>query len=257
MDVPTQLLIDRHAGVLTLTLNRPESLNSLTVDLVDELRDHIEAAASDPDVRCVVLTGAGRAFSSGHAVGGPRQLAIPELLGDHYNPLVRSLLALDKPTVAVVTGFAGGAAASLTLACDFRVMAEHARYAFLFVRIGLVPDAGASWLLPRIVGRPVATELLMLGGDVDAPRALELGLAHRVAPTADLASTVAELTARLTAAPAAVGLIKRQLRASSVSSLDEQFVVEIATQVAAAETADYREGVAAFREKRPAQFTGR
>jgi 2-(1,2-epoxy-1,2-dihydrophenyl)acetyl-CoA isomerase len=257
MDTLPHLLVDRHAGVLTLTLNRPESLNSLTVELVDELRDQVALAASDADVRCVVLTGAGRAFSSGHSVGGARRLAVPELLAEHYNPLVRELLAVEKPTVAVVNGFAGGAAASLTLACDFRVMAEHARYAFLFVRIGLVPDAGASWLLPRLIGQSAATELFMLGGDVDAPRALDLGLVHRVASAADLAATVAELTDRLVAAPAAIRLIKRQLRESPISSLDEQFRVEIATQVAAAETDDYREGVAAFRERRPAQFTGR
>jgi 2-(1,2-epoxy-1,2-dihydrophenyl)acetyl-CoA isomerase len=251
-----EVRLDR--GVLTLVLNRPESLNSLTVELVDDLRTQIEACQDDDRVRCVVLTGAGRAFSSGHAVSaGPAKLATQDLMRDHYNPLVRALHDLDKPVIASINGVAAGAAAGLTLACDFRIMAEEARLAFLFVRIGLVPDAGSSWLLPRLIGHAATTELFMLGGDIPAAEARALRLAHRVVPRADLDAATAELAHRLATAPAAVRLIKGQLRASLSASLDEQLEVEVTSQVAAAATDDYQEGRAAFLEKRPASFSGR
>jgi 2-(1,2-epoxy-1,2-dihydrophenyl)acetyl-CoA isomerase len=245
-------------GILTLTLNRPGSLNSLTADLVDDLRARIETCRDDDRVRCVVLTGAGRAFSSGQAqTAGPRKIPTQELMRDHYSPLVHALLEVDKPVVAAINGVAVGAAAALTLACDFRVMAQEARLAFLFVRIGLVPDAGSSWLLPRLIGQAAATELLLLGDDVAAADALALRLVNRVVPRADLEAATAELAHRLATAPAALGLIKRQLRASRTATLDEQLETEIENQCVAAETDDYREGVAAFLEKRPALFSGR
>ncbi|NMO91696.1 enoyl-CoA hydratase-related protein [Actinomycetospora sp. TBRC 11914] len=253
-----ELVVGLEDGVLTLEINRPDSRNSLTADVVDGLHSQIERAGQDDSVRCVVLTGRGKAFSSGQAVGqGPRVMTTEELLRDHYNPLVRAMLELDKPIVAAVNGVAAGAAASLTLACDFRVMAEEARFAFLFVRIGLVPDAGGSWLLPRLVGHAAATELMMLGGDVSSTDALRLGLVNRVVPAAELATGVAEFTSRLAQGPLAQALVKRQLRSSRSASLDEQMEVEIAAQVEAADSADYAEGVAAFKEKRPARFRGR
>jgi 2-(1,2-epoxy-1,2-dihydrophenyl)acetyl-CoA isomerase len=253
-----ELLVGLDDGVLTLEINRPESRNSLTAEVVDGLRAQIDRAAADDAVRCVVLTGRGKAFSSGQAVSrGPRTITTEEILRDHYNPLVRSILELDKPVVAAINGVAAGAAASISLACDFRIMAEEARYAFLFVRIGLVPDAGGSWLLPRLVGHAAATELMMLGGDVPSAEAYRLGLANRVVPLADLPSAVAELTGRLAHGPLAQSLVKRQLRSSRTATLDEQFAVEIEAQVTAAASADYVEGVAAFAEKRPARFQGR
>lgn len=251
-----ELLVGLEDGVLTLEINRPESRNSLTAEVVDTLRSQIERAGDDDAVRCVVLTGRGTAFSSGQAVG-QSTLTTKQILTEHYNPLVRSMLELDKPIVAAVNGVAAGAAASLTLACDFRILAEEARFAFLFVRIGLVPDAGGSWMLPRLVGHAAATELMMLGGDVSSAQAARLGLANRVVPSAELDAAVGELTSRLAHGPLAQTLVKRQLRSARTASLEEQFEVETAAQVEAAASADYGEGVAAFREKRPARFRGR
>lgn len=251
------LLVAREEGVLRLTLNRPDSLNSLTPALLDDLRRQVEQAGGDDDVRCVVLTGSGRAFSSGQAIKGVPPIDVEDVLRDHYNPLVRALRDLDKPVIAAINGFAMGAAASLTLSCDLRVMADDARLAFLFVRIGLVADAGATWHLPRLVGPATAFDLLSSGEDVPAARALELGLVQRVVPAAELDAAVDALARRLATGPAAIGIFKRQLRGALDRDLDAQLEVEVETQAAACATSDYAEGKAAFAEKRPAAFTGR
>jgi len=252
----SHLVVSGSRGVLTLTLNRPDSLNSLTPELLDDVRRQLAKAENDPAVRCVVITGAGRSFSSGQALGG-KKLSTREVLEQHYNPLVTTIVEFDKPVIAAINGVAAGAAASLTLACDLRIMTDDARLIFLFTRVGLVADAGATWFLPRLVGPATATELFMLGRDVPATEAVDMGLVHRAVPHDELDDVTTGLAEHLASGPASIGLFKRQLRASASNTLEQQLAVEVDTQELATSTEDYQEGVAAFLDKRTARFTGR
>jgi 2-(1,2-epoxy-1,2-dihydrophenyl)acetyl-CoA isomerase len=253
----TDLLTERSQGVLKLTLNRPDTLNSLTAEVLDGIRAAVEAAADDPEVRCIVLTGAGRAFSSGASLKDGRTFDPEPLLLEHYNPTIMAMQKVEKPILASIHGIAAGAGASLTLACDFRIWADDARMALLFTRIGLVPDAGATYLLPRIVGVARAAEMMMLGDDVHAEQALEWGLAHRVVGAADLEAETRAFADRLASLPRASGMVKRMLRKTMSLSLHEQMKLEARMQAEAGATADFAEGVGAFLEKRPARFSGR
>jgi 2-(1,2-epoxy-1,2-dihydrophenyl)acetyl-CoA isomerase len=253
----TGLLTQHAGGVLTLTLNRPDTLNSLTAEVLDGIRTGVESAADDPEVRCIVINGAGRAFSSGASLKDNRTFDPEPLLLEHYNPAIMAMQKVEKPILASIHGIAAGAGASLTLACDFRIWADDARMALLFTRIGLVPDAGATYLLPRIVGVARAAEMMMLGDDVHAEQALEWGLAHRVVPSGDLGAETSAFAERLASLPRAAGMVKRLLRKTMSLSLPEQMKLEARMQAEAAATADFAEGVGAFLEKRPARFGGR
>jgi 2-(1,2-epoxy-1,2-dihydrophenyl)acetyl-CoA isomerase len=245
-------------GVLTLTLDRPSSLNSLTPELLDDLTQAAIAAATDDEVRCVVLTGAGRAFCSGAALGAdPREFDVRGALRGHYNPAARALHELDKPVIASIRGIAAGAGAALALACDLRIAADDARLAFLFRRVGLALDAGASYHLPRIVGAGRAAELALLGDDLSAQDALAIGLVNRVVPADELELATRELAERLATGPFALTLIKRQLRSALHNTLEEQLDLEIETQGLASESEDCAEGIGSFIERRRARFTGR
>lgn len=254
----TELLSETADGVLTLTLNRTRTLNSLTPGLLDALRAGIEQAGTDDDVRCVVVTGAGRAFSSGAALGGfEGEPDFEGVLTDHYNPTILAMQKLEKPILASIRGIAAGAGASVALATDFRIMADDARMAVLFTRIGLVPDAGASYLLPRIVGLARAAEMLMLGDDVSAEKALDWGIANRVVPADDLEAETRAFAERLAALPRSAGMVKRLLRKTMTLNLPEQLTFEAKLQAEAGRSGDFVEGATAFFEKRPARFTGR
>lgn len=254
------LLQDRDGGVLTLTLNRPRKLNALTVDLVDALTAALASVRDDGAIRCVVVTGAGRGFSAGADLNV--SLAHPErdvraVLQHHYAPLITTMRELEVPIVAAVNGVAAGAGMSIALAADLRIAAESASFLQAFARIGLVPDAGATWFLPRLVGLAKAAELAMLAEQIDAAEALRLGLVNQVVPDAELRPTVHRLAQRLAQGPRALGLIKRALHLSTTSDLNSQLRHEEDLQALAAASADSREGVRAFVEKRPARFTGR
>ncbi|MEA2126068.1 MAG: 2-(1,2-epoxy,2-dihydrophenyl)acetyl-CoA isomerase [Solirubrobacteraceae bacterium] len=254
----TDLLSEVSEGVLTLTLNRPDTLNSLTPGVLDGIRAGVESAAEDPEIRCIVLGGTGRAFSSGASLKDSGGAFDPEpMLLEHYNPTIMAMQKIEKPILASIHGIAAGAGASVALACDFRIWADDARMALLFTRIGLVPDAGATYLLPRIIGVARAMEMLMLGEDVHAEKALDWGLAHRVVPAADLAAETRAYAERLAALPRASGMVKRLMRKTMSLSLPEQMKLEARMQDEAGKTADFAEGVTAFMEKRPSQFSGR
>ncbi len=253
----TDLLTTVSEGVLTLTLNRPETLNSLTPAVLDGIRAGIERAADDAEIRCVVIGSAGRAFSSGASLKDFGDTFDPEaVLNEHYNPAILAMQKLEKPILASIRGIAAGAGAAITLACDFRIMADDARIALLFTRIGLVPDAGASYFLPRIVGVARAAEMMMLGDDVPAATALDWGLAHRVVPADELEAQTRAFADRLAALPRSAGMVKRQLRKTMTLSLPEQLKLEARMQDEAGRTADFSEGVSAFLEKRGASFSG-
>ncbi|MBV9097582.1 MAG: enoyl-CoA hydratase/isomerase family protein [Frankiaceae bacterium] len=250
------------AGVATITLNRPDALNALTVEMKLALLDALGQAASD-DVRAVVLTGEGRAFCVGQDL---REHADSLASGDveldtvrsHYNPIARAVAGLAKPVIAAVNGTAAGAGASLAFACDLRLAADTASFLMAFARVGLGPDTGASWTLPRLIGHGRAAAMLMLAEPVAAPQALEMGLVNAVIPSADLAAAAAELAARLAAGPTqAYAAIKRTLAVGAVSDLDSALEAEAAAQAALGHTADHQNATAAFLAKQPVTFTGR
>lgn len=254
------VLETRDRGVLTLTLNRPAVLNAITDELLDALTDALHTAATDSAVRAVVVTGAGRAFCSGQDLKAAARGADFDVAGhlrNHYHPAIHAMRDLEKPVIAAVNGVAAGAGFSLALSADLRLAAESATFVQAFVRIGLMPDAGSTYFLPRLVGPARAAELAMLGETVSAGQALDMGLVNRVVADAGLAAAAQELAQRLAAGPRSIGLIKRALNRSAANDLDGQLDVEAQTQAEAVSTADFFEGVAAFLEKRPARFTGR
>jgi 2-(1,2-epoxy-1,2-dihydrophenyl)acetyl-CoA isomerase len=247
------------AAVATVTLNRPESLNALNAAMVDELRAAVESLAGS-GARCLLLTGEGRGFSSGAdlAAGGGLPADAGLALEKHFNPLVEALFALDIPMVAAVNGPAAGAGCSLALAADIVIAARSAYFLQAFVNIGLIPDAGATWLLPRLAGRARAMEMMMLGERIPAEQALDWGMIARVVDDEDLASEAVALATRLAQGPTvALGLIRRLARDSAQLALDEALAAERAAQRRAGETADFRSAVLAFLQKRQPGFDGR
>jgi 2-(1,2-epoxy-1,2-dihydrophenyl)acetyl-CoA isomerase len=255
------LLADRTDGVLTLTLNRPDSLNSLNSELKVALREAVEAAAADPGVRSVVLTGAGRAFCVGQDLKedlGANDGRPLNTLVEHYNPLVRLLATVPKPIVAGVRGMAAGAGASLAYLADFRIGGPKTAFLMAFANVGLVADSGASWTLPRLVGHSKATEMLMLAEPVPAEEAYRIGLLSRlVADDDEVLPAAQDLAARLAAGPTlAYGGIRRQLLVGESASLEVALDTEAELQGMAAASADYRNAVDAFVNKQKPTFTG-
>ena len=247
-------------AVATITLDRPDALNALTVRFKHELLAAFEQVASDDAVRAVVLTGAGRAFCAGQDLRErqePDAAPLADELRLHYNPLIRAMVGLPKPIVGAINGVAAGAGASLAFACDLRIAAEGASFVLAFGRVGLVPDSGATWLLPRLIGGAKAAELALTGEPLRASDAERLGLVARVVPADELAAEAHALAARLAAgAPRATALTKRALAVGWESTLDEQLEIEAILQGEAGASADHAEGVAAFVERRPPRFSG-
>jgi 2-(1,2-epoxy-1,2-dihydrophenyl)acetyl-CoA isomerase len=253
------VLTGQDRGVLTLTLNRPEVLNGLTDDVLDAIRAGCRQAASDDAIRVVVITGAGRGFCSGQDLRAGAESGDIDIRGhlrDHYVPMIKAMRELEKPVIASVNGVAAGAGMSLALAADFRIAGESARFIQAFVRIGLVPDAGSSYFLPRLVGTAKALELAMLGETVDLSEALRLGLVTKVVPDSELARATAEMAARFSRGPRSMGLIKQLFLNSHDSTLDKQLQREEEAQALAAESNDFRAGVEGFITKHTPEFTG-
>ena len=254
--------------VATITLDRPEARNALTVEMRDELLAAVRSCRADPAVRAVLLTGAGDAFCAGmdlrastvaRAGGeGFDTRATSEALRIGVQAIVRELWELDKPTVAAVNGAAVGPGAHLALACDFVLVADTARFMWSFARWGLVVDAAGAYLLPRLVGLPRARAMVMLGEGATGKEAVEIGLAYRCVPPDDLADEAAGVAARLAGGPTrALGLSKLLLNRSFETSISESLDLEGAYQSLATTSSDLAEGMAAFKEKRDPKFTGR
>lgn len=247
-------------AIATLTLDRPDALNALTVPMKQELLAALRAIARDRAVRAVVLTGAGRAFCAGQDLKErlePDASPLTVELRERYNPIIRAMRAMDQPIVGAINGVAAGAGASLAFACDIRLAAEGVSFLLAFGRIGLVPDSGATWFLPRLVGPAKAAELAMLGDPLSAADAERFGLVSRVVAPEALAAEARQTAARLAGlAPRALALTKRALERGWSVELDEALEDEAYRQGIAGATADHREGLAAFLEKRPPRFTG-
>lgn len=255
------ILVRQSAAVRELTLNRPTAMNSFTTAMHAELRTALDVAAGDSAVRCVVLSGAGRGFCAGQDLSDP-SAAPGEDLGDlirtHYAPLVERIRSMPVPVIASVHGVAAGAGANLALCCDLVVAARSASFIQAFSKIGLVPDTGGTWLLPRLVGSARAMGLALLGDRIPAEQAAQMGMIWQCVDDGALADTVAALAARLAAMPTRALVATRHAMANAQGlDLREALEVEATLQTALGGAHDYLEGVDAFRSKRAPQFSDR
>ena len=258
------ILSEVEQGVMTITLNRPDRLNSFNDLMHQQLAACLTQAERDENVRCLLITGAGRGFCAGQDLNdrnvdpsGPA----PDLglsVERFYNPLVRRLAALPKPVIAAVNGVAAGAGATLALGCDIVLAARSANFVMAFSKLGLVPDCGGSWFLPRVTGRARAMGLALLGEKLSAEQAAQWGMIWQLVEDAELADTSRQLARHLATQPTfGLGLIKKALQASETNGLDAQLDLERDYQRLAGRSDDYREGVSAFLAKRPPQFSGK
>jgi 2-(1,2-epoxy-1,2-dihydrophenyl)acetyl-CoA isomerase len=245
--------------VAWLTLNRPDKLNAFTEQMNKEIIHVLKKVSSDEEVRCIVITGAGRAFCSGEDLGSVTEdLDHGEVLRTRYAPMMKLLYRLEKPVVAAVNGVAAGAGMSLALACDFRLALEKASFVEAFIHVGLIPDAGNLYYLPRLVGHAKALELAVFGEKITARDAKEIGLVTNVIPEDSWDEEVQHFAKRLACLPTkAIGLIKRCLRESWHHTFEDYLEKEVYSQRIAGLTDDHREGVRAFFEKRKAIFNGK
>ena len=257
------LLVEIVEGVCRLTLNRPDKLNACNDELGAALQQALDDCSADDAIRAVLLTGAGRAFCAGQDLGDrdPSTMTEPPDLGatlEHtYNPIIRRIRALEKPVVCAVNGVAAGAGANLALACDFVIAAKSARFIQAFAKIGLLPDSGGTWMLPRLIGEARAKALAMTGEPLAAETAAAWGLIWRAVEDEALVDETEALAKRLAVGPTlAYGMIKRAIHAAADQPLDAQLDLERDLQRTAGRTPDYAEGVSAFLAKRPAKFRG-
>lgn len=258
------ILSEVEQGVMTITLNRPDRLNSFNDLMHQQLATCLKQAERDDSVRCLLLTGAGRGFCAGQDLNdrnvdpsGPA----PDLglsVERFYNPLVRRLAALPKPVICAVNGVAAGAGATLAMGCDIVLAARSAKFVMAFSKLGLVPDCGGSWFLPRVAGRARAMGLALLGDSLSAEQAAQWGMIWQVVDDAELKDTSLALARHLATQPTyGLGLIKNALRLAETQTLDQQLDLERDYQRLAGRSADYREGVSAFLAKRPPHFSGK
>ena len=247
-------------AVATITLARPEARNALDRPMKAALLAALRRVDRDAAIRVVILTGEGRAFCAGQDLkepfGGEHPILEDEVR-DRYNPLILAIRQLSKPVIGAINGVAAGAGCSLAFACDLRIAAENASFVLAFGRIGLVPDSGASWFLPRLVGSARAAELALIGDPLSAADAERLGIVSRVVAGDTLLAEAQTLAARLAAgSPRAMALTKRALAFAETATLEQALANEAYLQGIAGRSADHAEGLAAFREKRPPRFTG-
>ena len=257
------VIVTEANGRLSLTLNRPDKLNSFNDEMHRELRAALEAARADAGIRVVTLTGAGRAFCAGQDLGArdPDQMTEPPDLGEtletFYNPLVRLIRSLEKPVICAVNGVAAGAGANLALACDIVLAAQSARFIQAFSKIGLIPDSGGTWMLPNLMGEARAKAVALTGQPVDADTAAAWGMIWRSVPDEALTAETDKLAAGFASGPTiGFALTKTAIQAAATQGLDAQLNLERDFQREAGRTPDYAEGVAAFLAKRPPRFTG-
>ena len=260
MTTEKTVLLSIREGVATITFNRPAAMNAINDRFIEDFAEVLQATAEDSHVRAVILTGSGRAFCAGGDLGYLAQLNSVAAARDFISAagrLTAAILNMEKPFIAMVNGVAAGAGFNLALACDLIYCAASARFAQSFARVGLVPDCGGMYLLPRVVGLHKAKELMFTADLIDARQALDWGIVNRVVDDEELPETVAQLARRLAAAaPLSLGLIKQTLNRTHHLDAATVLHMEADLQALCMQSGDYREGVAAFREKRLPRFTG-
>jgi 2-(1,2-epoxy-1,2-dihydrophenyl)acetyl-CoA isomerase len=259
MTMPS-ILFQISNGVAYITLNRPDKLNAFNREMALLLQARLDESASLHEVRCVYLAGSGKGFSAGQdlaEVTDPQGPTMSQILGDHYNPIVRKIRNMPKPVVAAVNGVAAGAGANIALCCDIVVAAASASFIQAFSKIGLIPDSGGTYFLPRLIGWQKASALAMLGDKVSAEEADKLGMIYKVYPNESFLKDTTELAEKLAAMPTrSLAITKHALNYSFTHNLEEQLALEDKLQQEAALTYDYREGVEAFMQKRNPLFKG-
>jgi 2-(1,2-epoxy-1,2-dihydrophenyl)acetyl-CoA isomerase len=259
------ILLEKEGGVATISLNRPKVLNAFNGTLHEEIYDALNSAAADDEARCIVLRGEGKGFSAGADLAdiveddsNPDGPDLGEYLRETYGRLITRIVGIEKPIVAALHGPVYGAGLGLALACDLRLAGESAKFSVAFIKIGLIPDAGVSFFLPRIVGLGRAMQMSMLGEALDAQEAHRVGLVNKIIPDEKLEEEVSELAGRLAGLPTqALGRIKQTLHKSFQGDLAAALEAEAVGQTFCGYTEDHKEGVAAFFEKRNPTFTGR
>ena len=249
------------SGVAILTLNRPEKFNAFNRAMALALQQQLDATATDDSVRCVLITGNGKAFCAGQDLGevtGDNPASFEVILKEHYNPIIRKIRNHPKPVIAAVNGIAAGAGANLAICCDIVVASSVASFVQAFSKIGLIPDCGGTFFLPRLIGMQKATALMMLGDKVSAEEAEKLGMIYRHFPAETFMNEAIQLAENLAKMPTkAFTLTKQALNASMGHNLEQQLQLEDQLQWQAAHTEDYQEGVSAFLEKRIPTFNGK
>jgi 2-(1,2-epoxy-1,2-dihydrophenyl)acetyl-CoA isomerase len=259
------LLYDKKNGYATITLNRPDKLNAFNDELSFQLQDALKEAEKDAGVRAVILTGAGRGFCSGQDLqnrnfsdDSKQKPSLSDSIRRRYNPIILRLRRMEKPVIAAINGVAAGAGASLAFACDLRIAADNASFVQSFSRVGLVPDSGATFVLPRLIGLTKAYELMVTADKIDAQQALQLGLLNKIVPGDQLSKEAEEWAAKLAKGPTkAFGLTKRAVNRAVYPDLEELLDNEAYLQEIAGRSDDFQEGVKAFLEKREPAYTGK
>jgi 2-(1,2-epoxy-1,2-dihydrophenyl)acetyl-CoA isomerase len=263
LSISDTVIVKKENGVAWITINRPEVLNACDIDTLKKLQAALKNAERDAFVRCVVLTGAGRAFCAGADLqslkkrGIGADISLMEDLREGFNPIVSKMRSMDKPVIAMINGAAAGAGMGLALAADLKIMADNAKFVEAFAKIGLVPDSGATFFMPRLLGISKAMELAFTGDGIDAKDAERLGAVNKVVPLSQLENETRLLAEKLAKGPRGIGLAKRAINKALYVDLDTALDYEAYMQEIAGSTEDYKEGLKAFGEKRPPQFQGK
>lgn len=255
------ILYSLENGIATLTLNRPKSFNSFNREMALELQDRLDECHNNKAVRVIVISGEGKAFCAGQdlveVTDQAQNPGFRKILDEHYGPIIKKIRYTDKPIIAAVNGVAAGAGANIALACDIVVATESAKFIQAFSAIGLIPDSGGTFFLPRLIGFQKASVLAMLGDRVTAAEAEQMGMIYRSIPDESFEEEILQLASRVAKMPTkGLALTKQAFNSAMTNSLDQQLDVESDLQIQASETSDYHEGVAAFLEKRKPQFKG-
>ncbi|WP_413531974.1 enoyl-CoA hydratase-related protein [Empedobacter brevis] len=260
MENSTSILYTQEGGIATITLNRPSVFNSFNQEMIKSLQHHLDVAAQDVSVRAVILTATGKAFCAGQDLGEvleEKEIDFNKIVTENYNPLVLKIRNMDKPVVAAVNGVAAGAGANLALACDIVVAKESANFIQAFSKIGLIPDCGGTYFLPRLVGLQKATALMMLADKISAAEAKEIGMIYDYFTDDTFEAEVSKIANKLASLPTkGLAYTKKLLNQTFQNSIEEQLKQEGVFQDKAGNTADYKEGVNAFLEKRNPIFKG-
>lgn len=255
-----EIIVKNNNGVRTLILNRPQVFNSFNQAMAFALHKELDEAEKDASVRAIVLTGEGKAFCAGQdlaEVMDPNGPELPAIVGEHYNPIIERLRNIEKPIIGAINGVAAGAGANIALACDITIAKKSAAFIQAFSKIGLVPDSGGTFFLPRIIGMQKAAALMMTGDKVSAEQAVELNMIYKAVEDDQFEAEVTSFAEKLAAMPTkGLGLTKRALNASLTNNLTQQLAVEGELQTIAGQTYDFNEGVNAFLEKRSPIFKG-